>query len=121
MKHNVEFINLEEDSKDIVVSFAISDHELGVKSLILLRTLFMEEFLPEEEKGVHVSLEGDYFDKEESNTLKSIIINKNEIQISSQFRGYMLDVSNVPKEEIKGMVKLLKKQNYDNRFEIQSA
>lgn len=42
--HKVEFISLEEDDKDLIVSFAIEDSRLGVKSLILHRTLFFEEF-----------------------------------------------------------------------------
>ncbi|RZB30560.1 MAG: hypothetical protein SRB1_02840 [Desulfobacteraceae bacterium Eth-SRB1] len=51
MKHKVKFINLEEDDKDLIVSFALDDPEMGVKSLILLRTLFFEEVLDEKERG----------------------------------------------------------------------
>ena len=57
MKLKVQFINLEEDDKDLIVSFAVDDKEFGMKSLILHRTLFFEEMLDEEEKGVKVSLE----------------------------------------------------------------
>ena len=32
MKHKVQFISLEEDDKDLIVSFAIDDPEMGVKS-----------------------------------------------------------------------------------------
>lgn len=47
--HKVQFISLEEDDKDLIVSFAIEDPVRGVKSLILLRTLFYEEILDDEE------------------------------------------------------------------------
>ena len=94
---------------------------MGVKSLILHRTLFFEEVFDEEERGVKVSMEGDYFDQEDYNLLKSIKINDDEIQIKSSFREYRLDVSNIPKIDIKDMLDLLKKQNYDNRFAIRVA
>lgn len=72
MKHKVQFISLDEDDKDLILSFGIDDPEMGVKSLILLRTLFFEELLDEGEKGVKVSLEGDYFEQEDFNILNGI-------------------------------------------------
>ena len=121
MKHKVQFISLEEDDKDLIVSFAIDDGAEGVVSLILLRTLFFEELLDEEEKGVKVLLEDDYFEQEDINTLNSIDISNDEIGIKSIFREYKLDISRIPKSEIEDMVELLKKQNYDNRFTIHIA
>lgn len=55
MKHKVQFISLEEDDKDFIVSFVVDDSEIGIKSLILLRTLFFEEVLDEEKSRVKVS------------------------------------------------------------------
>jgi hypothetical protein len=121
MKHKVQFISLEEDDKDLIVSFAVDDTAMGVKSLILVRTLFFEEVLDEEEKGVKVSLERDYFEQEDFNMLNNIKISDDEIWIKSTFREYQLDISNVQQSEIEDMVKLLKKQNYDNRFTIHIA
>ena len=121
MKYKVQFISLEEDDKDLIVSFAVDDAEMGVKSLILLRTLFFEEVLDEGEKGVKVSLEGDYFEKEDFNTLISVKISNDEIEIKSTFREYKLDIYRIPKSEIEDMVELLKKQNHDNRFTIHIA
>lgn len=121
MKHKVQFISLEEDDKDLIVSFAIDDPEMGVKSLILLRTLFFEELLDEEERGVKVSLEGDNFEQEDFNTLNDIKLTDKEILIKSCFREYQLDISNITDSEIDDMVKLLQKQNYDNRFDIHIA
>lgn len=121
MKHKVQFINLEEDDKDLIVSFAVDDSEMGVKSLILIRTLFFEEMLDEEEKGVKVSLEGDYFEQEDFNILNCIRITGDELWMKSTFREYQLDMSNIYKSEIEDLVKLLKKQNHDNRFTIYIA
>jgi len=121
MKHKVQFISLEEDDKDLIVSFAIADPDLGVKSLILHRTLFFEEVLDDEERGVKVSLEGDSFKQEDFNMLSNILINDGKVEIKTPFREYLLDISRIEKSEIKDMVKLLKKQNFDNRFVLQIA
>ncbi len=74
MKYRVQFISLEEDNKDLIVSFAIDDGDMGVKSLILLRTLFYEELMDANERGVNVSLENDYFEQENINVLENITI-----------------------------------------------
>ena len=121
MKHKVQFISLEEDDKDLIVSFAIDDLDMGVKSLTLLRTLFYEEIMDEEERGVKVSLECDELEQEHLNVLTSIKIRADEIEIVSLFREYHLDTSTIEESEIQDMVELLKKQNYDNRFTIHIA
>ena len=121
MKHRVRFISLEEDEKDLIVSFALDDPDLGVRSLILLRTLFYEELMDKEEQGVKVSMEGDGFKKEYLNLLNSIRIGEEEIEIKSLYREYLLDTSKLEESEIQEMVGLLKKQNYDNRFTIHIA
>jgi len=110
-----------EDDKDLIVSFALEDAERGVRSLTLLRTLFYEEFLDEGERGVHVSLEGDTVEDENSNILRQIIIKEGEIEIISIFKTYKVDISQINQSEIDKMVNLLRKQNHDNRFVIQLA
>ncbi len=121
MIQRAQFINCEEDDKDIIVSFALYDSETTIKSLILHRTFFFEEFLDENERGVNVSLEGDHFDQENFNTLKSIKIRKSDIEIVATFREYKLDISKIDKSDIDEMLSLLNKQNYDNRFTIDIA
>lgn len=121
MIHRVKFISLDEDDKDLVVSFATEDAITGVKSLNLIRTLFFEELLDEEEKGVKVSLEGEYFEEEESNMLSSVRIGDDNIEIKSTHREYHLDIAKIDKTEIDELLELLKKQNYDNRFTIYTA
>ena len=121
MRHEVQFISLEEDEKDILISFVIPDKEIGEKSLILHRTFFFEEILGEEEKGVKVSLEGEESDQDYLNTLIKIEIRNETIKIVSKFSEYNLDTSRIDDTDIDDMIKLLEKQNYDSRYTIEIA
>lgn len=117
--HKVEFINLEERDTDLIVSFAIEDGLTGVKSLILHRTLLLEEIFDEEERGVRVSMEGITVEQEHLNVLKQITITADEITIKAVFNEYQIDISDIEANDIEAMIRLLQKQNYDNRFVIQ--
>ena len=110
-----------EDEKDLIVSFALEDSERGIKSLTLLRTLFYEELLGEEERGVHVSLEGVTNEKGNPNLLKRINIEDGKVEIFSSFNEFQIDTSQIKQSEIDEMMNLLRKQNHDNRFVIQVA
>jgi len=118
MSHPVEFIAIERDENDLILSFAIKDEKTGVKSLILHRTLFCEEFIPDDERGVKVSLEGESFPEESLNMLESIEISKNKITIKAKYRSYLVNVSKIDKADISELKLLVSKQNYDNRFKI---
>lgn len=121
MKHQVQFITLEEDDKDLIVAFALEAPEGDVRSLILLRTLFFEELMAEEERGVKVSLEGDESEDGDRNVLMSIEIEESNVVIQSTFKTYHLDISRVDRSEVHSMIQLLKKQNYDDRFTMRVA
>jgi len=121
MVHKVQFIHLEENDNDLIVSFAIADEKFGVKSLTLIRTIFFEELLDEAERGVKVSLEGEYLPEEDFNVLESIEVNDGNIKIKSTFKEYELNITALSKSDIEEMMELLKKQNYDNRFSIYTA
>jgi hypothetical protein len=121
MKYIVDFMSFEENDKDLIISFAIPDEALGVKSLILHRTLFFEEFLDEEEKGVSVSMEGEECENENLNTLVKIEIKDTEVIIYSKYSQYVLDLSRIEASDKSHMVRLLMKQNYDERFLIVHA
>jgi len=121
MKHMVQFISLEEDEKDLILSFAVDDEGMGVKSLILHRMLFFEHLLDEEKRGVKVSFEGDSFDQEDINMLSNISIGNREIKVETPFREFHLDISKIEQNEIEDAIELLKKQNYDDRFAIEIA
>jgi hypothetical protein len=118
MKYTVDFMSFEEDDKDLIISFAIPDEALGVKSLILHRTLFFEEVLNEEEKGVKVSLEGEECENSFLNTLIKIEIKGPEVIIGSKYSQYVLDLSKIEASDKFHMIRLLKKQNHDERFLI---
>ena len=121
MIYPVEFISLEDDEKDIVVSFAIPDKDTGVKSLILHRTLFFEELLPDQERGVMVSFEGELFSEAAPNMLKSIELSDQKIEINAIYRSYVVDVSKISGKDMTDLKLLVKKQNYDHRFQIKNA
>ena len=121
MTRHVQFIMLEEDEKDLIISFAISDAMSGIKSLLLHRQLFFEHILDEDEKGVIVTLEGDDALNEYTNTLKEMKISNNEVHISSSHSEYILDITDIDENDINKMVILLNKQNYDNRFIVKIA
>ncbi len=114
--HKVKFITLVEDDKDLMITFAIEDSDLGVRSLILLRTLFCEELLDEDERGVHVSIEGVTKDEQYPNLLKRIKLEPKKIEITSAFNKFEIDISQIESAEIDEMKLLLQKQNYDNKF-----
>ncbi len=116
-----EFIGCECDEKDIIVSFAIRDNVLLVRSLILSRTLFHEEYLDEECRGVKVSYEGDLYEDEMQNTLESVEFKEEKIYINAKYSKYVVDSSKLEDSDIVEVKKLLKKQNYDNRFKIKNA
>lgn len=118
MNLKVQFISLDEDDKDLILSFAVDDAETGIKSLILHRTLFFEHFLDEEERGVRVAFEGDYFDQEDINMLSKISIGERVIEMTAPFREYHLDISGIDRGEIDEAVGLLERQNYDGKFGI---
>jgi len=117
----IEFISLEEDDKDLIVSFAVEDENFGVKSLILHRTLFYEEIFDEEERGAKVSMEGENLEYEHLNMLQEIHIGKYEIKIIAAYGKYLLDISRIDPSEIAEMIELFKKQNHDDRFIIHVA
>lgn len=47
----VQFISIEDSEPDLILSFALDDGEIGVKSLTLIRTPPYEIFLSELERG----------------------------------------------------------------------
>ena len=114
----VEFMTIEENEKDLILSFAIDDEDGFIKSLILHRTLFYEFVLPDEERGTKVSLEGDQLDEEHLNTLECFEFDVPVLRIKSRFRSYEIDARNLEAEEFERIKKSLARQNYDGRFEV---
>ena len=97
----VSFMSIEEDEKDLIISFALDDGDGGIRSLILHRTLFYEFIMPDEERGTKVSFEGDQLriDEEHLNTLECFEVDVPVLRIKSRFRSYAIDARNLEVEE----------------------
>jgi len=116
----VSFINLEEDNKDLILSFALNDGDGFVRSLILHRALFFESILPEEERGTKVTLEGEELEDEQEylNTLEEFQFDGDILRIKAKFRLYEIDARKLDSEDFKVIEKALERQNTDARFQI---
>ena len=117
--NSVQFINIEDDEPDLILSFALDDERLGIKSLILLRTPVYESLLPENERGVNVSMEGD--EDLKNNLLEEISIENGTITVSALRSNYKLDTSRIENKEIDLMLKFIGKLNYDSSFKVSHA
>ena len=105
-----------ESGEDLIVSFAITQGEPGeIRSLILMRTPKYEFFFDESERGVRFSDE-DRMD--EDDMLQCIEISQDVIHLQAMRREYDLDIYGIDKEELKRAVRILKKMNFDNAFEL---
>jgi hypothetical protein len=114
---NAWFITNEDDGTDLIVSFAIPVDEAGdVKSLTLLRTPKYEVFLDESERGVSVSFEDFPDDRIES--LKKLAIEGNLVTITTDYGTHTVNIEDVDQAEIQDSRKILKKMNFDGRFEL---
>ena len=111
-----EFISVEDDEPDLILSFALRDDDRGVKSLTLLRTPLYEGILPPEERGVNVSMEGGCEDH--GNMLEEIHIDSNRVRIHASHERYEVDISAVEKLECDEMMKIVKQLNFDSCFRV---
>jgi hypothetical protein len=114
----LSFMSIEEDEKDLIVSFALDEGNGDIKSLILHRSLLFESIMPEEEIGTKVSLEGDYLEKEHLNTLECFQIEFPILKIKSRLRSYEIDAYRLGPGDLDDLKESLARQNYDGRFEI---
>ena len=113
----VSFISIEDDPPDLILSFAVWQPELDdIRSLILMRTPKYESFLDEAERGVSVSDEA--WLNDEDDMLKEIEFGNDFVKIIANHHQFGLDLRKVAKEEIEQAKTILKRMNFDNRFEI---
>lgn len=111
-----EFVSIEDDEPDLILSFALRDDDRGVKSLTLLRTPLYEGILPPEERGVHVSMEGGREDH--GNMLEEIHIDNNRVRIHASYERYDVDISAIEKSEHDKMIQIVKQLNFDSCFRV---
>lgn len=113
MAKHVPFITVE-DSDDLIVSFGLG--ESAAHSLTLLRTPKFEPLLPEEERGVSVN------DSSSTNPEREFLVSarwhSSVATIESTRKSYSLDIAAVDPAEIKFAKKVLRKMNFDHRFEV---
>jgi len=116
----VSFINLEENDKDLILSFALDDGDGFIRSLILHRALFFESILPEEERGTKVSLEGENLSDEQEhlNTLEEFQFDGDILRMKSKFGLYEVDAGKLDPEDFKIIKQALERQNHDARFQV---
>lgn len=113
---NVSFITTE-DGDDLIVSFAVQEHDdFDVKSLTLIRTPKYEFVLYDSERGVNVSY--DDFPEDENDLLEEIEIASDLVNITTTHRTYNVNIRLVDDDEVKECKKVLKKMNFDNRFKL---
>jgi hypothetical protein len=113
---NAGFIT-NEDGDDLIVSFAIPADESGdVKSLTLLRTLKYELALDESERGVKVSFED--FPHDRNELLKKLTIEGNMVTITTDYGTQTVNIKDVDQTVIQESKRILKKMNFDGRFEL---
>ncbi len=113
---NASFIT-NEDKDDLIVSFAIPADEFGdVKSLTLLRTPKYEFIMDESERGVNVSFED--FPDDEYELLEQVMIEGDMVTITTNYRTYTVSIRDVDDVEIEESKRILKKMNFDGRFEL---
>ena len=114
----VSFITVE-TGDDLVLSFAVQRHDdpSNIESLILMRTPKYEFIFEEHERGVRVSFER-YEDDEDDHLEKIDYVKANaSVRIQTSSRKYELDVRKVNANDLKKMCSILKKMNYDQKFQ----
>jgi hypothetical protein len=116
----VTFITTE-TGDDLMLCFAVQhpDDPTEIQSLIFTRTPETEFIFEEEERGVKVSFERDE-DEDQCDTLEKFDYAKSAglVRIKTNFVEYELDVSKVDPDELKDMHKILKKMNFDGKFQV---
>jgi hypothetical protein len=115
----VLFITVE-TGDDLILSFAVQrrDDPSDIESLILLRTPKYEFIFEEHERGVRVSFERR--ENDEDDFLQKIEYRADDaiVRIQTTSQKYELDVRKVGADELKKMRNILKKMNYDQKFEV---
>ena len=113
-----EFITVEQTPKDLILSFAIAPS--AQYSLVLLRSPPYEFLLPEEERGITIAMVPRDADADR-NLLLSVVWKGTRVDLRSQMRTYVVDVSMVDKGEISAGQKLLRQMAKDGVADVRIA
>ena len=115
---SVSFITVE-TGDDLILSFAVQrhDHPSEIESLILMRTPRYEFIFEEHERGVRVSFERHAQDEDDYLQKIDYVEADAIVRIQTSSREYELDVRRVDADDLKKMRTILKKMNYDQKFQ----
>ena len=106
---------------DLIVSFFVakSQDPSDGRSIILMRDMKWEYLLADSERGVRISDEDfpDYEDAED-NELQGIRIDNTVAEIETKHRRYRLDLRHVDEADLRAAKRILRKMNYDHRFQL---
>jgi hypothetical protein len=116
MATHVPFITVEDDD-DLIASFGLGPH--AETSLTLMRTPKYEPMLPEEDRGVSVNAGG--MGRSTREWLVSVTWGANLVRIRTSATEYVLDICTVDPVEISGAKLVLRKMNFDARFEMKDG
>lgn len=123
MSDNLELVHFmtTELGDDLIVSFFVakSQDPSDGRSIILMRDMKWEYLLAESERGVRISDEDfpEYEDAED-NDLEGIRIDNMVAEIETKHRRYRLDLHQVDESDLRAAKTILKKMNYDRRFQL---
>ena len=114
--YDIPFITVE-DGDDLIVSFPLD--EAAMESLTLLRTPKYDPLLPEAERGVSVELgDADSFGKQ---LLVGLEWGESVVKLSTTTQVCALNIEAVPTAEITEAKKVLRKMNFDRRFQLKNV
>jgi len=101
--------------KDLVLSFSFDEGtKYGVDGFCIQRTPELEFALNEEERGPSI----DWTDDDRIILLRSCTFDRNNITLNTDYGVEHFDISRIEDSEFADMIKVLKKMNFDNTFEI---
>ena len=113
------FIRVEDTGPDLILSFALGTGSFDIRSLILMRTPLYEPLLAEWERGVSVSLEGEF--EEDPKMLKAFKVQDRSLIIETDEGAYQLNLSTVDLKEMKAMTAFIARMNFDHTFLVEDA
>ena len=101
--------------KDLVLSFSFDEGtKYGIDGFCIQRTPELEFPLSEEERGPAI----DWTDDDRIILLRSCTFDRNNITLNTDYGVEHFDISRIEDSEFADMIKVLKKMNFDNTFEI---
>ena len=116
----VAFISVE-TSDDFILSFFVTqpNDPMDGRSIILMRDRKWEHLIPDGERRVKVTDENRHDDEWQDNFLEQIQLDESRMELKSTLFERKLDLSRLESSDLKAIRKLLKKMNFDKRFDLE--